>query len=90
MLYKIKPLMWEQRNDTTRGFPDTHQASTPFGTYIIERVGVAWWRWVFSLDNLYEDEYTDANTLADAQRDANQHWQDRIAEALEEVKEAQK
>lgn len=80
-LYQISPLEWDGKTCGTEAF---YTASTPFGQYAVSQDDDGSCRWSYCFDEYYDDGTTHCDSLEDAKRLAEEHWQQRLLSALTE------
>jgi len=80
--YTIKPLEWE--GEIKEEF-DYMGASTPFGRYGITLTEEGGFTWGYCFDEYYDEGDFPCDSIEEGKRLAEEHWQKRLAGALEEV-----
>lgn len=78
----IKPLEWGGREDE---FGDVFLcASTPFGTYRVEK-DAGCFKWGYCFDEQYDEDSFSCDSIEDGKAMAWKHWTERLSEALQRL-----
>jgi len=93
-LYRLKPLEWKgskpRLDDSDKDAPmwvGGYTAATPFGTYQVYRsVESGEFRWGYCFDEYYDEDSFACKSVEDGKTKAEQHWRERIASMIEEVR----
>ena len=64
-------------------------ASTPFGTYYVERYGEGHWKWSYCFDEYYDEGWYICFSPEDGENFAQMHWDERVQPILISREEAQ-
>lgn len=87
-LYKIKPLKWEGK---LKEEFDSLNAYTPFGSYTInlndpDSLHEQKYLWSYCFDEYYDEGEFYADTLKEAKKACQKHWEERLSDALTQTK----
>ena len=83
----LTPLEWSKSWGPDEDGDEHHTASTPFGSYTVER-SRGRWKWKYCFDEYYDEDEASCRDLDEGKAAAQAHWNERVSDVVEHLRSA--